>query len=59
MTVGELKEKLDMYPDDMEVSVLTAYNCCCIAEGKLNSVKSRSNTLYLEYRNPREKWDAD
>lgn len=59
MTVKELREQLSAYPDDMEVSVLTAYNCCCIAEGKLNSVKSRGNTLYLEYRNPREKWDAD
>ena len=59
MTVKELREQLNSYPDDVEVSVLTAYNCCCIAEGKLNSVTSRGNTLYLEYRNPREKWDAD
>lgn len=59
MTVKELREQLNTYPDDMEVSVLTAYNCCCIAEGKLNSIKTTNNTLYLEYRNPHEKWDAD
>ena len=59
MTVKELREQLNTYPDDMKVSVLTAYNCCCIAEGKLNSIKTTNNTLYLEYRNPHEKWDAD
>lgn len=59
MTVKELRKKLNSYPDDMEVSVLTAYNCFCIAEGKLNSIKATNNKLCLEYRNPREKWDAD
>lgn len=63
MTVKELREQLSSYPDDMDVSVLTAYNIFCIAEGELNSIRPdarpKNNKLYLEYRNPLEEWNTD
>ena len=52
MTVKDLKNKLEEYPDDMEVYVQTYYNIFCVHAGKLNNFKTKDNKLCLEYKNP-------
>ena len=59
MTVKELKEQLNQYPDDMEVYVQTYYNIFCVGTVLLNNFKTRGNCLCLEYMNPMAKKEEE